>query len=199
MTAPALDGSTDALAEELLTAMGLLRRQVRRVAGRPWPLSSLTASQAELVGLVRRNPGISVAEAAAELGLVANTVSTLVGQLTGQGVLTRRPDERDRRVARLALTPTARRQVDAWRDRRAALVSQVLDRLKESERDALRAALPALTTVAGHLRPGPAGRTDPTGRTHPTGRADHTDPVGTAGRRPTNRPHRTAKRPGVAR
>lgn len=153
VTEPARTSGADALPDELLAALGLVRRQVRRVASRPWPLSSLTASQTELVGLVRRSPGVSVAEAAAELGLVPNTVSTLVGQLTGQGLITRRPDERDRRVARLTLTPTARRQVEAVRDRRAAAVGQVLGRLDPSHVDALRAALPALTALAEQLRP----------------------------------------------
>jgi DNA-binding MarR family transcriptional regulator len=142
---------TDALAEELLAAIGLVRRRLRRSAGRPSALSALTTSQAELVRLVRRNPGISVAEAAAELGLVANTVSTLVGQLTERGLLLRTPDEADRRVARLTLTEPAREQVEAWRDRRAALVNDALDGLGPDDRDALRAALPVLGVLAERL------------------------------------------------
>lgn len=144
---------SDALAEELLAALGLVRRHLRRSAGRPFPLSGLTDSQAELVRTVRRNPGISVAEAAAELGLVANTVSTLVGQLTERGLIERTPDESDRRVARLTLTEPAREQVEAWRDRRTALVTQALDGLAPDERDALRSALPVLGVLAERLHP----------------------------------------------
>jgi len=144
---------TNLLAEELLASIGLVRRHLRRSAGRPWPLSALTDSQAELVRTVRRNPGISVAEAAAELGLVPNTVSTLVGQLTERGLLQRTPDESDRRVARLSLTEPAREQVEAWRDRRTALVTRALDDLDPDERDALRAALPVLGTLAESLHP----------------------------------------------
>ncbi|TCC60947.1 MarR family transcriptional regulator [Kribbella pittospori] len=145
--------TTDVLAEELLAAIGLVRRHLRRSAGRPSPLSALTSSQAELVRTVRRNPGISVAEAAAELGLVANTVSTLVGQLTERGLLQRAPDESDRRVARLTLTEPAREQVEAWRDRRTALVTQALDGLERDEREALQAALPVLGVLAELLHP----------------------------------------------
>jgi DNA-binding MarR family transcriptional regulator len=158
VTTPEPEPDTEVLAQDLLAAMGLVRRHVRRVAGRPWPLSSLTASQTELIRLVRRNPGISVAEAAAELGLVPNTVSTLVGQLTEQGLLSRQPDQHDRRVARLTLTAPAQRQVEAWHDRRAALVTQVLERLDRSDLDALRAALPALGAIAEHLRPDQEGQ-----------------------------------------
>ncbi|MEU4191588.1 MarR family transcriptional regulator [Kribbella sp. NPDC026611] len=138
------------LAEELLAAVGLVRRHLRRSVGRPFPL---TDSQAELIRLVRRNPGVSVAEAAAELGLVANTVSTLVGQLTERGLLLRTPDPSDRRVARLSLTEPARQQVDAWRDRRAALVNEALDGLGPDDRDAVRAALPVLGVLAERLAP----------------------------------------------
>lgn len=141
------------LAEELLAAIGVLRRHLRGVPGRPWQLSALTSSQTELLRLVHRAPGTSVAEAAAELGLVANTVSTLVGRLTEQGLLRRVADARDRRVARLTLTDQARRQIDDWRDRRAARVTQVLDQLDPAELDALRAALPTLNGIANRLRP----------------------------------------------
>jgi DNA-binding MarR family transcriptional regulator len=145
--------TTDGLADELLAAIGLVRRHLRRSVGRPFPLSALTDSQAELVRTVRRNPGISVAEAAAELGLVANTVSTLVGQLTDRGLLQRTPDESDRRVARLTLTEPAREQVEAWRDRRTALVTEALNGLEHREREALRAALPVLDALAERLHP----------------------------------------------
>lgn len=145
--------TTEGLAEELLAAIGLVRRHLRRSVGRPFPLSALTDSQAELIRTVRRNPGISVAEAAAELGLVANTVSTLVGQLTERGLLQRTADETDRRVARLTLTEPAREQVEAWRDRRTALVTQALDDLEPDERAALRSALPTLAVLADKLHP----------------------------------------------
>ncbi|MGW7682982.1 MarR family winged helix-turn-helix transcriptional regulator [Kribbella sp. NPDC054772] len=144
---------TEDLAEDLLAAIGLVRRHLRRSVGRPFPLSALTDSQAELVRTVRRNPGISVAEAAAELGLVANTVSTLVGQLTERGLIQRTPDASDRRVARLTLTDPAREQVEAWRDRRTALVTRALDDLADDDRDALRAALPVLAGLAERLHP----------------------------------------------
>jgi DNA-binding MarR family transcriptional regulator len=144
---------TDVLAEELLASIGLVRRHLRRSVGRPFPLSALTDSQAELVRLVRRNPGIAVAEAAAELGLVPNTVSTLVGQLTERGLLLRTPDASDRRIARLTLTDPAREQVEAWRDRRTAFVTEALDSLEPRDRDALRAALPALAVLTERLLP----------------------------------------------
>ena len=78
-----------------------MRRAVRRRAARPVELSVLTGAQLELVRLLRREPGVSIADAAARLRVAPNTVSTLVGQLADAGVLERRIDEADRRVVRL--------------------------------------------------------------------------------------------------
>ena len=96
------------LADDLYDVIGLLRRRSRRLVGAPLPELALSGAQLELLRVVRRNPGITVAESAQVLGLAANTVSTLVGQLLPLGVLVRERDASDRRVARLDLTPSAR-------------------------------------------------------------------------------------------
>jgi DNA-binding MarR family transcriptional regulator len=140
------------LADALFAAIGVLRRQVRREAGRPWQLESLTGSQRELVRLVRHQPGISVAQAAAELGLAANSVSTLVGQLTEAGMLRRAADPGDRRVARLTLTRAAQHHLEAWRDLRTARAAAALGELSADERATLTRALPVLDKVSDSLR-----------------------------------------------
>ena len=76
-----------ALADELVDAMSSVRRAVRRQAGQVEEVARLTNAQVQLVRVVRRKPGISVTEAAAELGVAPNTVSTLVRQLVETGVL----------------------------------------------------------------------------------------------------------------
>jgi DNA-binding MarR family transcriptional regulator len=154
MPAPAVFDRELALAEELFAAIGQLRRQTRRQAGRPWPVDTVSGAQIELIRLVRRQPGASVAEAAAELGLAANAVSTLVGQLVTTGVLQRTPDPKDRRVARLALTATAQRRVDRWRDQRAALLAEALAGLSRDDRAALRRAAGIMTRLSADLADG---------------------------------------------
>lgn len=145
--------SDTSLAEELYAAVGLLRRHARRIGGRPFGDHSTapTTAQLELIRLVRRNPDLSVADAAAELGLAANTVSTLVRQLAGTGVLERVRDSADGRVVRLRLTPDTRRRVEAWLDRRTAVTARALAELGPDDREALRRALPVLVRIAGAL------------------------------------------------
>src|SRR5581483_7471738 len=131
--------ATTELAGELLTAINSIKR-AGRVAGRPVELSQLTGSQLDLLRLVRRRPDVSVAEAAAELRLAANSVSTLVRQLADARLLVRSTDPSDRRIARLRLTPNMQRQVDGFRDRRVALLARAISELSPAERDRLRGA-----------------------------------------------------------
>ena len=131
-------------AEELLDRLFALRRALRRRSERPEELSRLTGAQLELVRLLRRRPGTSVGDAAAELGLAPNTVSRLVGSLTREGVVVRTVDDADRRAARLELAAAVRHRVEAWRDRRTEALRSALDELDPASRRQIVDALPAL-------------------------------------------------------
>jgi DNA-binding MarR family transcriptional regulator len=144
-------------AEELLGTLSAIRRALRRYSGRPVELSSLTGAQLELVRLLRRRPGASIADAALELRVAPNTVSTLVRQLSEAGVVARAVDGADRRVARLTIAPAISRKVDAWRDRRFEALGAALASLHRDDRDRLADALPALARLAEALEAAGAG------------------------------------------
>jgi DNA-binding MarR family transcriptional regulator len=139
------------LAEQLLTVLASIRRAGRSYSTRPVELRSLTGAQLELARLVRRRSGVSIASAAEELRLAPNTVSTLVGELTAAGLLIRRVDPSDRRVASLELSASFARTIDAWRDRRATALGEAIRRLPERDRRRLELALPVLARVADEL------------------------------------------------
>ena len=151
MSLPATTTGERRAADELLAVLASIRRTGRRYSARPVELSSLTGSQLELARLVRRQPGISIASAAEELRLAPNTVSTLVGELTAAGLLLRSVDASDRRVARLALSPSLERKIDAWRDRRATALGAALQRLPNDEQRRIELVLPALARLASEL------------------------------------------------
>jgi DNA-binding MarR family transcriptional regulator len=140
------------VADALFATIGVLRREVRRAVGRPWPLQSLSGAQMELLRLIRRQPGVSVADAATELGLAPNSVSTLVGQLNDAGLIRRAPDPADRRVARLTLTRAARRYTEAWHDRRSAVAATAIGELTARDRALLESALPVLDKITDSVR-----------------------------------------------
>ena len=165
------DADPSELAQALVDVMAAIRRTARRVTGSPGVLSSLTGSQIELVRTVQRRPGISVAEAAEELRLAPNTVSTLVGQLIDAGIVLRTPDREDRRVARLALDPGAGRTVVGWYDRRTEAVASVLARISPPERRRLHDAQAVLATVALLLEEDAAAAERAADRRHGRGRS----------------------------
>jgi DNA-binding MarR family transcriptional regulator len=145
------------IADDLLGAMGTLRRTVRRQAHRPAELAALTGAQLELVRLVRRRPGVSVAQAAAELSLAPNTVSTLVRQLSDLSYLVRRVDPLDRRVARLELSDDLGQKVVAFRDRRVAALADAMSTLPTAEQRRLRSTVGVLLKLNRAMESADAG------------------------------------------
>jgi DNA-binding MarR family transcriptional regulator len=139
---------------DLMQVVGRLRRTVRRRVRRDWAHRPLTESELELLRLVDEQPGLRVLDAAAALGVAPNTVSTLIGRLASGGLLERRPDPRDARAARLAVTTAARERFAAWRDRRQALVGAAMARLDGDDRRAIQACVPALRRLVELLEEG---------------------------------------------
>ncbi|ANS62639.1 regulatory protein [Streptomyces lincolnensis] len=137
--------------EELADALVGVQRLIRRRLRPQMPDPRLRGAEVELLRLVVTRPGIRISEAAKELYLAGNSVSTLVNQLAREGYLTRETDPADRRAALLLPTPAAEARLSEWRRRRADLVSRQLARLDEADREALRAALPALRELAVNL------------------------------------------------
>jgi DNA-binding MarR family transcriptional regulator len=146
----AVKARTDLVAE-VFGVVGRFRRQLRRSAGRGFDSARLTESQSELLWLVGRQPGISVSAAAAELGLVSNTTSTLVSKLIANGLLIRTVGDTDRRVGRLRLAEPTQRIVDASRAARRALLSEVLSEL-DDQIDSLTKGLEVLDTMSRLLQ-----------------------------------------------
>jgi len=142
-------------ADALLGAMAAIRRAGRQRGGRPRELAALTSAQLELVRVLRRRPGLCVAEAAQDLRLAPNTVSTLVRELVEAGVVERRVDDADRRVARLDLVAEMRRKLERWRDERVVTLASAIGRLPGGDRRALLHALPLLDSLADAVAQAP--------------------------------------------
>ena len=140
------------LVTEVFRVVGRFRRQLRRSAGRGLDSAWLTESQSELLWLVDREPGISVNVAAAELGLVPNTASTLVSKLVANGLLIRTVGETDRRVGQLQLAEPTQQIVDASRTARRALLAEVLGELDDDQIEALTKGLEVLDTMTQLLQ-----------------------------------------------
>jgi DNA-binding MarR family transcriptional regulator len=144
-------GGAQALAADLLAAVSAIRRIARRAARHAWQQQPLPPAQSELLRLAAARPGISVADAAHELRLAPNTVSTLVGRLAAEGLLNRGRVTTDGRSVRLTVTDKATQRIAEWRDLRADLTVRALDRLPASDLATLADAIPALLRLAAEL------------------------------------------------
>lgn len=140
------------LVAEVFGVVGRFRRQTRRSAGRGLESAGLTGSQSELLWLVGRRPGISVRAAAAELGLVPNTASTLVSKLVAYGLLIRTVDETDRRACQLRLAQPTQQIVDSSRAARRTLMSEVLSELDDEQIASLTKGLEVLDMMTRRLQ-----------------------------------------------
>ena len=138
-------------AAELLAAVGAVRRIARRAVRGSAAAGALPPARSELLRLAARRPGIGVAEAAQELRLAPNSVSTMVSQLAAAGLLNRGRAEEDGRSVRLTVTEAGAARVGQWKDIRSELVGRALDRLSPSDRTAIRAAVPALGRLAEQM------------------------------------------------
>ena len=142
------DESAKAEAGELLTAAGAIRRVARRAVRTSATAQPLPPARSELLRLTARRPGISVAEAAQEMRLAPNSVSTMVSQLTADGLLSRDRASSDGRTVRLTPTEEGAQRIAQWQDIRTDLAGRALGQLDEADRKAIRAAIPAMGRLA---------------------------------------------------
>ena len=140
-----------AAASALLAAIGAVRRTARRAVQQAWDQEPLPPARSELLLLVARRPGITVAEAAHELHLAQNTISTLVSKLAAEHLLDRGTDTADRRAVRLTVAPRGRARLAGYRDLRAELAGRALVQLPDRDRHALARAIPALLRLAERM------------------------------------------------
>lgn len=146
-----LAGQSDALPAHLAKVFGRLGRALRYRTRAARQALGVTDSEYELLRLLGRQPGIHVHDAAVELGVASNSVSTLVKQLSHAGLVERTSDPLDGRAACLRLTGQAETWLKEVGSAREAAVARALSQLSDQERGDLQRALPSLTQLAEAL------------------------------------------------
>lgn len=143
---PSRSAETDAreLAEQLRPALRRIFRQLRRQPdGR-----EISPLHAPLLVSIIDNPGIGVGELAQMEGLRSPTMTGHINSMVAAGLVKRsEPAEGDRRRVGLVATPHGRALIEAIRKRRTDQLVRALERLPDTSRAALRAAIPALTDL----------------------------------------------------
>ncbi|MFD6529156.1 MarR family winged helix-turn-helix transcriptional regulator [Streptomyces sp. NPDC060184] len=146
----------DSAASALASVLPALNRALDRRIAQDFPGPKPPEGQLALLRFVSQYEGSTVREAADALLMRPNNVSALVSRLTVAGLLERRPDPADKRVAHLYPTPRARRELAEVRRLQGVHLARALESLTDGEQDALGSALGALNSLTDALHPEPA-------------------------------------------
>ncbi|MGE2734328.1 MarR family winged helix-turn-helix transcriptional regulator [Mycolicibacterium vaccae] len=111
-------------------------------------LAPLPASELAVLRAVMDQPGRSVSDVAQHLAMQQSNASAAVRSLVERGLVDKRADERDRRMSLLHPTPRALAERTQIEEAIAVTVSAALQTLSPEDQAALRAAAPALQTLA---------------------------------------------------
>jgi DNA-binding MarR family transcriptional regulator len=139
--------------DRLRIALARIARLVdRQVSG-----DGMTRTQLSVLATVARLGPLGIGELADIEGLNPTMLSRVLGKLEADGLVSRAAAESDRRAVRVQTTPAGRSLHQRLRRQRSQLFAERLTGLPAGQVAQLRAALPALETLAEQLnRPQPA-------------------------------------------
>jgi DNA-binding MarR family transcriptional regulator len=132
--------TSESVAADLRPVLLRLARELRKETEQ----LGVTARQTTLLWLVKRSPGLSLAELAAEEGISAPAMSGHVDRLERAGLLARERSSDDRRRVGLRLTDDGVRLLRRVRARRTTWLADRLRTLEPDELEAVDDAIPAL-------------------------------------------------------
>jgi DNA-binding MarR family transcriptional regulator len=125
-----------------LAVLRLSRRLRQQTAG------DVTASQLSALLTVAEHGELSLGELAGIERIAPPSMTRIAARLEEQGLLERRVDVADRRVARVVISPGGEALLAENRTRRDAFLAARLQGLTEEERTVLAAAIPLLERLA---------------------------------------------------
>jgi DNA-binding MarR family transcriptional regulator len=135
----------ETVAAELRPVLLRLARELRKETEQ----LGITARQATLLWLMKRSPGLSLAELAGEEGISPPAMSGHVDRLERAGLIERVRSSGDRRRVGLRLTDDGVKLMRSVRARRTTWLADRLGALDPTELEAIAAALPALSNLLG--------------------------------------------------
>lgn len=132
-----------------------LSRRLRQEAG--WEVSQ---SQVSVLAVLAQAGELTLGELAATERIAPPSITRTAAWLERSGLIERRPDTTDRRVARVALSHAGERLLQVYRARGDAFLSTRLESLTEEECAVLSRAVPLLERLASEQVPKRFDRTD---------------------------------------
>lgn len=134
---------TGLLGSQLRLAVLRLSRRLRQEA-----VGEITPSQLSALTAVARHGEVTLGELAAIERIAPPSMTRIAARLEDHGFVERHVDPADRRVARLAVSPSGRQLLDAIRNRRDAYLAAKLKSFAAEDRAILEKAVPLLERLA---------------------------------------------------
>jgi len=136
---------------ELVVAILDISFEVHRKSHDETGVLPLSSGLLDIIRVIERHPGITMAELAARLGRQLSNVSAQLRELVALGLVTRTRDVSDKRYVALHPTPESQRIRAVLEGAWAETLESAGSRLLPAEREQLVASLPALERLAGFL------------------------------------------------
>lgn len=138
---------TDLGGQLRLAVLRLSRRLRQEAAG------DVTPSQLSALSVLAAHGELTLGELAAIERIAPPSMTRIASRLEERGLLERRADDADRRVARVAVSAAGQALLRETRLRRDAYLSRRLAELSEDELAVLAKAVPLLERLAGDMGP----------------------------------------------
>ena len=127
------------LPSQLRLAVLRLSRRLRQEA-----VGQTTPSQLSALASIAKHDELSLGELAAIERVAPPSMTRIAARLEENGLVARRTDASDRRVARLVITDAGRSLLDETRNRRDLYLATRLSELSEEDREVIARAIPLL-------------------------------------------------------
>lgn len=147
-TAPAPRSTAPALPSRLRMVVTRLARRLRQQGE-----SAASPTQLAALATIERDGPLTLGALATIERVRPPTITAAVGRLEEQGLVRRRTDMRDRRVAHVEITPPGRRLLAESRSRKTAYLERRLAALSADERHTLEQAAEILERVLEEEQP----------------------------------------------
>jgi len=144
---PSTDADTTAIAGRLRLSANRLARQLRQQSD-----AGLTPSQLSALASIERHGRLTLGALADQERVAPPSITKMVGNLEGLGLVKRVLDDADRRVAWVSLTSTGEARLRNIRQRKNAWLTARLAQLDDHDRRRIADALDALDLLTADPR-----------------------------------------------
>lgn len=132
---------------EFESAFGILRRGLKHMGEQWLSRLGLTYPQVGVLMMMREQAGPTTGDVAARLSVTHSAATQTIDTLVRRGLVVRQPDDADRRVVRLQLSPAGEKLTADIRASHRQWLAQVFGELSEAERSAIISAMTKLAQV----------------------------------------------------